>query len=112
MNMDSDNYNPNDKGNEAPNKNSNPTKTHKTESVNKTYEHQSKNDDQLAWEKLEAIYNLWSDISIEGDQEFRKPNSWMEIWRSRMILRKINFLNEKKPLFKGAFFINLTRAYF
>jgi len=91
--MDSDSSNSNNKGKEAPKKKPKPANTLKTESVNKPYEHQSKNDDQIAWEKLEVIYNSWTDISIEEGQEYRKPNSRGEIRQSRKILRKLNSLN-------------------
>jgi len=51
------------------------------------------NDDQLAWEKLEEIYGLWSDVSVENEQEFRKPNNKKEIRKSRKYLQEIKSLN-------------------
>jgi hypothetical protein len=51
------------------------------------------NDDQSAWEKLEKIYGLWSEISTDGEQEFRKPSNKKEIKKSRKLLKEIESLN-------------------
>jgi len=80
-------------GKETPNKKPIQANSPVTDSIKKTHENQSINNNQLAWNKLEDIYNLWSDISIEGKQEYRKPNNRFEIWKSHRILRKINSLS-------------------
>ncbi|NOX90637.1 MAG: hypothetical protein GXO77_16665 [Calditrichaeota bacterium] len=50
-------------------------------------------DDWLAWEKLDEIYSLWSDVNVEDGQEYRSPYNRKEIKASRAIMRKIKSMN-------------------
>ena len=45
--------------------------------------------DQRAWELLNQIYDHWTQVSFEGDQEFRSPKNRYQIWYSKRLLRKV-----------------------
>jgi len=51
------------------------------------------NDDQKAWEWLAKIYDHWTRVSFEGNEEFRSPKNRFQIWYSRYWLRRIKALN-------------------
>lgn len=52
-------------------------------------------DDRQAWEWLTKIYNRWTHVTYEGNEEFRSPKNRLQIWYSRYYLRKIKALDIK-----------------
>ena len=57
--------------------------------------------DVLAWEKLESVYNLWTDIEEEDGDEYRWPKTMKEIKASVKILNKVRKIHIKDKVVKA-----------
>lgn len=62
-----------------------------------TSDDEADGDNRLAWEKLEELYSLWSNINIEDGEEYRSPENRKEIKASRALMREIKLLDVTDP---------------
>ncbi len=47
----------------------------------------------LAWQKLNEVYEAWTNISYDDEQEFRSPDSRKEIKKSRHLIKEVKELD-------------------